>query len=90
MYLAIVLDVYSRKVVGWSMASHLRTELALGALDMALGQRRANGVIHHSDNGSQYTSLAFGKRCQEMGVITSTGSAGDCFDCEHDSGCRPV
>ena len=83
-YLAIVFDVYSRKVVRWSMANHLRTELVLGALDMALGQRRANGVIHRSDNGPQYTSVAFGKRCQEMGVITSTGSAGDCFDCEHD------
>ena len=79
-YLAIVLDVFSRKVVGWSMANHLRTELVLGALNMALRQRRAQGVVHHSDQGSQYTSLAFGKRCREMGVVTSTGSAGDCFD----------
>ena len=79
-YLAIVLDVFSRKVVGWSMANHLRTELVLAALNMALGQRQAQGVVHHSDKGSQYTSLAFGKRCREMGVVTSTGSAGDCFD----------
>ena len=62
------------------MANHLRTELVLAALNMALGQRQAQGVVHHSDRGSQYTSLAFGKRCREMGVVTSTGSAGDCFD----------
>lgn len=79
-YLAIVLDVFSRKVVGWAMANHLRTELVLEALNMAIAQRRPQGVIHHSDRGSQYTSLAFGKRCREMGVVTSTGSAGDCFD----------
>ena len=79
-YLAIVLDVFSRRVVGWSMAHHLRTELVLGALNMALAQRRPEGVVHHSDSGSQYTSLAFGKRCREMGVLPSTGSAGDCYD----------
>ena len=79
-YLAIVLDVFSRRVVGWSMTHPLRTELVLGALNMALGQRRPDGVVHHSDRGSQYTSLAFGKRCREMGVLPSTGSAGDCFD----------
>ena len=79
-YLAIVLDVFSRKVVGWAMANHLRTELVLGALNMAIGQRRPQGVIHHSDQGTQYTSLAFGNRCREMGVMTSTGSAGDCYD----------
>ena len=79
-YLAIVLDVFSRKVVGWSMANHLRTELVLEALNMAIGQRRPQGVVHHSDKGAQYTSLAFGKRCREMGVLTSTGSAGDCYD----------
>ncbi len=79
-YLAVVLDVFSRWVVGWSMAHHLRAELVLGALNMALGQRRPYGVVHHSGKGSQYTSLAFGKRCREMGVLPSTGSAGDCFD----------
>ena len=62
------------------MTHHLRTELVLGALNMALGQRRPQGVVHHSDQGSQYTSLAFGKRCREMGVVSSTGSAGDCYD----------
>ena len=80
MYLAIVLDVFSRKVVGWAMASHLRTELVLEALNMAIAQRRPEGVIHHSDKGAQYTSLAFGKRCRERGIVTSTGSAGDCYD----------
>ena len=72
-YLAIVLDVYSRKVVGWSMANHLRTELVLEALNMAIGQRRPQGVIHHSDKGAQYTSLAFGKRCRDRGIVLSSG-----------------
>ena len=80
LYLAVVLDVFSRKVVGWAMANHLRTELVLEALNMAIAQRRPQGVIHHSDKGAQYTSLAFGKRCREMGIVTSTGSAGDCYD----------
>ena len=62
MYLAVVLDAWSRKIIGWSMANHLRAELVIDALDMALGQRRpAHGVIVHSDQGSQYTSVAFGK-----------------------------
>ena len=80
LYLAIVLDAWSRKVVGWSMANHLRTELVLDALEMALGQRRPRDVIHHSDQGSQYTSLAFGKRCREAGVRPSMGSVGDAYD----------
>ena len=62
------------------METYLRTELVLKALDMALGQRRPTGVSHHSDQGSQYTSLAFGKRCREAGVRPSMGSVGDCFD----------
>ena len=80
LYLAVVLDAWSRKVVGWSMANHLRTELVLDALEMAIGQRRPDGVIHHSDQGSQYTSLAFGKRCREAGVRPSMGSVGDAYD----------
>jgi putative transposase len=80
LYLAVVLDAFSRRIVGWAMETHLRTELVLNALDMALGQRRPAGVIHHSDQGSQYTSLAFGKRCELAGVRPSMGSAGDCFD----------
>jgi putative transposase len=80
LYLAIVLDVWSRRIVGWSMATHLRTELVLDALDMALYQRRPEGVVHHSDQGSQYTAIAFGLRCKEAGVRPSMGSAGDCYD----------
>lgn len=80
LYLAIVLDVFSRRIVGWCMAAHLRTELILEALEMALWQRRPEGVIHHSDHGTQYTSLAFGRRCREAGVVPSMGSVGDCYD----------
>ena len=80
LYVAVVLDAWSRRVVGWSMAAHLRTELVLDALNMALWQRRAHGVIHHSDQGSQYTSIAFGARCKEAGVRPSTGSVGDAYD----------
>jgi putative transposase len=80
LYLAVVLDAWSRKIVGWSMANHLRAELVLDALEMAIGQRRPNGVIHHSDQGSQYTSLAFGNRCKEAGVRPSMGSVGDAYD----------
>jgi putative transposase len=80
LYLAVVLDAFSRRIVGWAMETYLRTELVLKALDMALGQRRAYGVIHHSDQGSQYTSLGFGKRCEEAGVRPSMGTVGDCFD----------
>ncbi len=80
LYLAVVVDAWSRRVVGWSMASHLRTELVLEALNMALEQRRPEGVIHHSDQGTQYTSIAFGLRCRKSGVRPSMGSVGDCFD----------
>jgi len=81
LFLAVVVDAWSRRVVGWSMATHLRTELVLDALDMALRRRRhPAGVIHHSDQGSQYTSIAFGKRCREAGVRPSMGSVGDCYD----------
>ena len=79
-YLAVVLDAFSRRVVGWAMANHLRTDLVLDALEMAVGQRRPREVIHHSDQGSQYTSLAFGTRCQEAGVRPSMGSVGDAYD----------
>ena len=80
LYLAIVLDVYSRRVVGWCMETHLRTELILSALEMAITQRRPLEVIHHSDRGCQYTSYAFGKRCREAGVMPSMGSVGDAYD----------
>jgi putative transposase len=81
LYLAVIIDAYSRRVVGWSMASHLRTELVLDALEMALWNRRPGpGLIHHSDHGCQYTSVAFGRRCREAGIAASMGSVGDCFD----------
>ena len=76
----MVLDVYSRRIVGWAMETHLRTELMLAALNMAITQRRPEAVIHHSDHGCQYTSYAFGKRCQEAGVMPSMGSVGDAYD----------
>jgi putative transposase len=78
LYLAVVLDAWSRRVVGWAMATHLRTELVLDAFTMAMDQRRPVDVIHHSDQGCQYTSLAFGSRCREAGVRPSMGSVGDC------------
>ena len=80
LYLAVVLDVFSRRIVGWAMDSSLATELVVGALEMAIAQRRPEEVIHHSDQGSQYTSLAFGKRCRDAGIALSMGSVGDCYD----------
>jgi putative transposase len=80
LFLAVVLAAWSRKIIGWSMANNPRTELVLDALDMAIGQRRPRNVIHHSDQGSQYTSLAFGARCLEAGVRPSMGSVGDAYD----------
>ena len=80
-FLACVLDAWSRKVVGWSMRDDLRTELALDALGMALTRRRPRpGLVHHSDRGSQYTSLAFGKTIEATGVLPSMGRRGDAFD----------
>jgi len=80
LFLAVVLDACSRRIVGWAMATHLRTELVLDALNMALEQRRPGAVIHHSDQGCQYTSIAFGLRCKQAGVRPSMGSVGDCYD----------
>jgi putative transposase len=78
--LAVVLEAWSRRVIGWAMATHLQTELVLDALNMAVTQRRPTGVIHHSDQGCQYTSLAFGRRCEDAGVRPSMGSVGDAYD----------
>jgi putative transposase len=80
LYLAVVLDVWSRRVIGWAMETHLRTELVLAALDMAVAQRRPTDVIHHSDQGCQYTSVAFGGRCRAAGIRPSMGSVGDAYD----------
>jgi putative transposase len=79
-FLAVVLDVWSRRVVGWSIGEQITTELVLAALNMALEQRRPEEVIHHSDQGSQYTSVSFGQRCDKTGVRPSMGSVGDAYD----------
>jgi putative transposase len=81
LYLVAVQDVFSRRIVGWSMADHMRTELVTDALQMAIAQRRpAPGLIWHSDQGSQFVSLAFGQQARAAGIAHSMGSKGDCFD----------
>ena len=80
LFLAVVIDVFSRRIVGWAMARHMRASLVVSALEMALAQRKPDGVIHHSDQGAQYTSVAFGERCRDSGIALSMGSVGDCFD----------
>jgi putative transposase len=81
LFLAVVIDAWSRRCVGWSMRDDLRSELVLDALGMAVTRRRPQaGVIHHSDRGSQYTSLAFGKTLADAGVLQSIGRRGDAFD----------
>ena len=81
LYLVAVQDLYSRRIVGWSMADHMRTELVLDALQMALSHRRPGpGLIWHSDQGSQFVSLAFGQQARAAGIAQSMGSRGDCYD----------
>lgn len=80
LYLAMVLDVWSRKIVGWSMGEEMTSERVLAALHMAIEQRKPEDVIHHSDQGSQYTSIAFGERCRKLGVRPSMGTVGDAYD----------
>jgi transposase InsO family protein len=81
LYLAVVLDAFSRRVVGWSMAEHLRTELVLDALDMAIAQRHPTaGLVQHSDHGCQYTSFAFGRRLAASQLVASMGTVGDALD----------
>jgi len=81
LYLAVIVDVFSRRIVGWSMADHQRTALVVSALEMAVWNRRPGaGLIHHSDHGCQYTSLLFGERCQAVGIRCPMGSVGDCYD----------
>jgi putative transposase len=79
-FLAIVLDVWSRRIVGWAIGERMETELVLAALNMAAAQRHPTAVIHHSDQGSQYTSIDFGRRCRTMGVRPSMGTVGDAYD----------
>ena len=81
LYLAHVQDLFSRRIVGWAMADHMRKELVLDALEMAIQRRKPGaGLIHHSDHGSQYTALLFSERCEQAGIEISMGSIGDCFD----------
>ena len=80
LYLAVALDAFSRRIVGWAMATTLHAQLVLDALNMALATRRPKDVIHHSDQGSQYTCIEFGKRCREAGARPSMGSVGDAYD----------
>jgi putative transposase len=81
LYLAHVQDLFSRLIVGWSMADHLRAELVVDALEMALHRRcPERGLIHHSDMGCQYTAVLFTKRCERAGIEISMGSVGDCYD----------
>jgi putative transposase len=81
LYLGAVMDLYSRRIVGWSMRPDLEAELVVDALEMAIARRQPKpGLVHHSDQGSQYVSLRFGERCREIGIHRSMGSKGDCFD----------
>jgi putative transposase len=81
LYLAAVQDAYSRQIVGWAMATHMRATLVVDALKMALARRRPPpGLIHHSDQGSQYVSLAFGRAAGDAGIAVSMGSRGDAYD----------
>jgi len=81
LYLAVVLDLFSRRVVGWSIADHMRTELPLDALEMALGRRRPPaGLMHHSDRGSQYASGDYSEALEAAGIVRSMSRSGDCWD----------
>lgn len=91
LFLACVIDAWSRKVVGWSMRDDLKAELVVDALGMALTRRRPRpGLVHHSDRGSQYTSLAFGRSVEQAGVLPSMGRRGDAFDTQLGIGLAPV
>jgi putative transposase len=82
-YLAFILDVYSRMIVGWQIATHMRAELVLDALEMANALRQPQaGLVAHSDRGSQYTSLVYTDRLDDLGAAPSVGSKGDAYDCE--------
>jgi putative transposase len=81
LYLAFILDTHSRRIVGWSMDSHMRTELVIDALEMAVWRRRpVGGLVHHSDRGVQYTAISFGKRLEQSGIIPSMGRTGTALD----------
>jgi putative transposase len=81
LYLAAVQDLFSRRIVGWAMQPHMRSELVVAALEMAVGQRRPpQGTIHHSDHGGQFIGLLFGQTCHDAGIAQSMGAVGSCFD----------
>jgi len=81
LYLAVILDLFSRKVVGWALADHMRSELVLGALEMALGARvPAPNMLHHSDRGSQYASEVYREKLTELGIRVSMSRRGNCYD----------
>jgi putative transposase len=80
LYLAVVMDAWSRKIVGWAIDTNLKTTLVLGALELAVKTRQPVGVVHHSDQGTQYTSIQFGQRCKFAGIRPSMGSVGDAYD----------
>ena len=82
LYVAFVLDVYSPMIVGWQIASHLRTDLVLDALEMAIGRRdlTAGGLVHHSDAGCQYTAIGYADRLHDAAIAASIGSVGDSYD----------
>jgi putative transposase len=81
LYLAAVQDAYSRRIVGWAMTEHMRTELVADALQMAVHRRRPEpGLVHHSDQGAQYVSLGFGQQARDAGIAVSMGSKGDAYD----------
>ena len=84
LYLAFILDTHSRRIVGWSMDSHMRTELVVDALEMAVWRRKPSaGLVHHSDRGVQYTAISFGKRLEEVGIVPSMGRTGTALDKRH-------
>ena len=82
LYLAFILDAHSRRIVGWSMNSHMRTELVVDALEMAVWKRKppVAGLVHHSDRGVRYTAISFGKRLEEVGLVPSMGRTGTALD----------
>src|SRR5215217_7649868 len=81
LYLAFILDTHSRRIVGWSMGSYMRTELVVDALEMAVWRRKPSaGLVHHSDRGAQYTAISFGRRLEEVGIVPSMGRPGSALD----------
>ena len=85
-------NAFSRRVVGWRVAGHMRTQMVLDALEMARWNRgaRLERLVAHTDAGSQFTSIRYSERLDDIGAVPSIGSVGDSYDCEHDGGCCPA